>query len=229
MQLRTEMLNPLSWLKPALGAIAALSLAACETFLPVASIEQAIQSDLTQRGQLSLKSIACPTTVKPEPGKSFDCIGELDTGGLFFITVIQEDDRGKVRWEVPNSWSLLNLNQLEAEFGQTLKAQTKRDLSVNCSGVYRPTKPGDSFECQLVQPKIKKQSPPSTVLVRVEPEGKVTWQEVRIVAAPPRKTLTTGNLAPAVAAQSNKAATSTANLPPQVGVKDETGWTELAD
>jgi hypothetical protein len=43
------------------------------------------------------------------------------------------------------------------------------ELRVNCGSTYRATKPGDSFECKLLQ-----KGKSDTVLVRIELEGKLT-------------------------------------------------------
>ncbi|MBW4520795.1 MAG: DUF4333 domain-containing protein [Scytolyngbya sp. HA4215-MV1] len=217
-----------------LAAIGTISLSACTKTLDVSQIETAIQADLSKRGRLSIQSITCPTDIKSEPGKSFECAGLLEPDGGFFVVVTQENDQGKVNWQVPNSWRLLNLSQLEAEIAQKLKPDAKSTLKIDCGGIYRPTQPGDSFECKLLRssltPPIQKfrkaqpnptPSPSATIVVRVEPEGKITWQEVRMVAAAPSKVIASP------AAANN--AQSTTELSPDVGVKDDTGWTRLAD
>ncbi|MBL1177220.1 DUF4333 domain-containing protein [Pantanalinema sp. GBBB05] len=218
-----------SWFRRAVWATMLMLLPACEQPLAVTPIEASIQSDLKQRGQISVQAITCPPDVTSEVGKAFECVGELDPSEIFFITVTQEDDRGKVRWEVPSSWSLLNLNQLETEFEQKLKATTKVNLKVNCGGVYRPTKAGDSFSCQVVQLTTKGQSQSSdSILVKVEPEGKVTWQEIRMVAAKPTSIAsspsTSTPVLPNVAPSSAPSPVSS-----EVEPKDATGWTQLDD
>jgi hypothetical protein len=221
------------WLHRSLWVVLLLVLPACEHNLAVTPIEAKIQADLKQRGQLPVQSISCPSDVKLAVGKSFDCVGELEPSGTFFVTVTQENDRGQVRWEVPSSWSLLNLNQLESEFEQKLKIITKASPNVDCGGVYRPTKPGDSFECKLVQSTTKgRPAVGETIVVKVEPAGKVTWQEIRIVAAKPssivssasNSTLPTPDVAPSSSPSSSNRTSSS-----EVTTKDATGWTQLND
>lgn len=218
-----------SWFRRTLWVTLLMLLPACEKPLAVTPIAAAIQADLKQRGQISVQAITCPPDVKSETGKAFECVGELDPSGIFFITVTQEDEHGKVRWEVLSSWSLLNLNQLETEFEQKLKATTKVNLKVNCGGVYRPTKVGDSFSCQVVQPTTKGQSQSSdSILVKVEPEGKVTWQEIRMVAAKPTSIASSPSIStpvpPHVAPSS-----APSPAPSEAKPKDATGWTQLDD
>jgi hypothetical protein len=229
-----------------LPTVCAIVLSGCSKTLDAKKVEEAIKADLSNQGKLSVKSITCPTGVKVQPGQSFECTGELDPDGGFFVTVHQEDDRGNVSWAVPNSWRLLNLSQLETEFKQALAAKSPNEPSVDCGGKLRATQPGDSFECKLVRQiklnsKVKsevkakpgvttKVSQPAkpltssaTIVVRVQPEGNVTWQEVQ--------TITVESTKPASGARSQNSdkTESTSKLPSAIGVKDETGWVQLGD
>jgi hypothetical protein len=235
------------WLQVIWGTIATIALSSCAKTLEASKIEEIIKADLNKQSGLSVKSITCPMGIKSEPGKTFECIGELDPDGGFFITVKQEDEQGRVSWEVPNSWRLLNLTQLEAEFKQKLMAKSQLEPKVDCGSGYRATKPGDSFECKLVQQLQQRkqlQEPKSeqtklqtklqqksslqsdTIVVRVEPEGNVTWQEVRILAAQPP---TSASVNKASNPSAKTQTSPSTDLPPEVGIKDNTGWTQLSD
>lgn len=205
-------------------AIGTLALSSCSKTLNGQEIERAIATDLSQRGRLSIQSLTCPKDIKLEQGKSFECVGQLEPEGGFYVVVTQQDNQGKVSWVVPSSWRLLNLAQLESEFQQKLQEQNQNVLKVDCGGIFRPTQVGDSFECQLqrkqpanpqrskkesktanqpdrlktVNVQGKTQPQPSTsdsIVVRVASQGQVTWQEVRVVAAQPVKSSTASPLA----------------------------------
>lgn len=241
-----EMVRKHLWVQVVWGLIATIALSSCAKTLESSKIEETIKADLNKQNGLSIKSITCPTEVKPEPGKTFECIGELDPDGGFFITVKQEDAQGNVSWEVPSSWRLLNLARLESEFKQKLADKSLSQPKIDCGGSYRATKPGDSFECKLVRqiqakrqkspqttpqptklpPQPPKKSPlqSETIVVRVEPQGTVTWQEVRIVEP---VTSTASNKPSGLPAKTQ--ADTSRGLPSQVGIKDDTGWTQLSE
>jgi Domain of unknown function (DUF4333) len=220
----TEMLN----YRLLLIVMSTIVLSSCARTLEPSKVEDAIKADLTQQSDLSIKSFTCPSNVKIEPGSTFECAGELKPNGGFYVLVKQEDAARKVSWEVPNSWRLLNLAKLETEFKQKLQDQKQPELRVNCGGVYRATKPGDSFECKLLR---KDKS--DVVLVRVEPEGKVTWQEVRTLAAkPPTATAQSAATTNPSTPEASDSARSQLQKPTPgayLGVKDQTGWAELGD
>ncbi len=208
------------------GLIGAIGLTACSKTLDTRSIEESITTELKQKGGLPVQAVSCPQDLKSEVGQSFECVGALNPDGGFFISVEQDDEQGQVSWEVPHSWRLLNLADLESEFQKVLQAQSKQPIKVDCGNNYRPTKPGDSFECQLTGQK----SQPATILVKVEPQGKVTWQEVRQVAINPKPTATSNPIAGANASSPATAQPAAAKENDgAIGVKDETGWVQLAD
>jgi hypothetical protein len=240
-------------------AIGTLALSSCSKTLDGKEIERSISTDLSQRGRLSIQSLTCPKDIPLEQGQSFECVGQLEPEGEFYVVVTQQDNQGKVSWVVPSSWRLLNLSQLESEFQQKLQAQNQKILKVDCGGSYRPTQAGDSFECQLQrqqppnQPTLKTanqasnlkpikvqsgKNPPQSstsdsIVVRVAPQGQVTWQQVRVIAAQPGKSATASRLSdppPANPASSPPAPpSSAAESSPEIGVKDTSGWTQLAD
>lgn len=240
-----EMVRKHVGLQIAWATIAAIALSSCAKTLEASKIEETIKADLNKQNGLSIKSITCPTDIKSESGKTFECIGELDPEGGFFVTV-KQGAQGNVSWEVPSSWRLLNLVQLESEFKQKLTAKSQSDPKIDCGSDYRATKPGDSFECKLVrqiqtkpqqtnsqqiepQPKSQPQKPPlqsGTIVVRVEPQGTVTWQEVQILAA--QSATATASNKPSNLSAETQVDTSTP-LSSEVGTRDESGWTQLND
>jgi hypothetical protein len=147
----------------------------------IAAIESEIQADIERQGRrLTLRQVRCPDDVTPQAGAYFRCVGELDPEGTFTINVIQEDSQGNVTWEVPNSRVMLNLAKVESGIQQGLtKAFSKRGL-VDCgSELYRVNQPGDRFECTIVGGLTAGADSFAAVLVRVDPDGNLNWQELR--------------------------------------------------
>ena len=133
------------------------TLTACGKTLEVSKIQEAIKEDVIKKGATSLKSVFCPKDVQPEAGKTFECIGELDGGNAFAINVKQEDAAGKVQWDIPNAKGILNLDKLQAIFLASIKTEPGAPPEINCGGIYRAVKPGDSFDC-VVTPKASAKS-----------------------------------------------------------------------
>lgn len=206
-----------------------LALTACSKSLDKASIEAQIKTELSQKGNLAIGSVTCPEDLRSQIGQTFECVGALEPDGGFFVEVEQEDELGTVSWEVPNSWRLLNLLTLEAEFQkvlQTSKGIRPNVVQVDCGELYRPTKPGDSFECQL---KGRLQQP-ETILVRVESGGNVTWRTVKQVWVMPKaKANSTASAASAQSSAGLSIQPTVAESPIQTGAEDASGWVPLAD
>ncbi len=152
---------------------------ACGSPLNMASIESEIKADIERQGRrLAMGEVRCPDDVTPQAGAYFRCVGELEPEGTFTINVTQEDAQGKVTWEVPNSRVMLNLAQVEDNIQEGLtKAFSKRPL-VDCgSELYRVNQPGDRFECAIVGGVTAGNEAFDSVLVRVDPDGNLNWQE----------------------------------------------------
>jgi Domain of unknown function (DUF4333) len=136
------------------GLLLATTLTGCGKTLDVSKIQDAIKEDVVKKGATSLKQVFCPKDVKPEAGKTFECVGELDGGTGFVISVTQEDADGKVKWDIPNSKGILNLEKLQALFLESIKTTKGGPPEINCGGIYRSVKPGDTFDCVVtVKPK----------------------------------------------------------------------------
>lgn len=151
---RTARIGHLSALKPLLW-VAPLGLVACATTIATDEIEQSIQSDVEKQGGISVVTIACPPQVKPEIGQTFECTGELESGSRFYVVVKQLDDKGTVNWDIPHSRGILNVSKLETYFQETVSKGVGTKPKVTCGSVYRPNKPGDSFECRVANPTPK--------------------------------------------------------------------------
>jgi hypothetical protein len=181
-----------------------LTLAGCEKPLDTAKIAETIQDDIIKQGGVSLKSVVCPDSVKPESGQTFECVGILDTDGGFAIPVTQQDDQGTVRWSVSSVKGLVNVAELQTKIQQELEKELG-PLTINCgNNIYRAVKPGESFDCKVLKrgakPTAKStekpagKSPqsmknrgtkqatqnqqPGIILVTIDPAGGVNWQRV---------------------------------------------------
>jgi Domain of unknown function (DUF4333) len=129
------------------GLLLATTLTACSKTLDVSKIQESIKEDVIKKGGTSLQSVFCPKDIKPEASQTFECVGELEGGNAFVIAVTQEDAEGKVKWDIPNAKGILNLEKLQAIFLASVKPAKGEPPEINCGGIYRAVKPGDSFEC----------------------------------------------------------------------------------
>jgi hypothetical protein len=159
-----------------------LGLVGCGSAMNIATVENEIKADIERQGRrLTLREVRCPDNVTPQEGAFMRCVGELDPEGTFTINVIYEDNQGNVTWEVPNSTVMLNLAKVEANIQEGLTKAFSRRALVDCgSELYRINQPGDRFECSIVGGLEVGSDAYNSVLVRVDPDGNLNWQEIRI-------------------------------------------------
>ncbi|HEY9735969.1 MAG TPA: DUF4333 domain-containing protein [Trichocoleus sp.] len=156
-------------------------LAACSNRLDVASVETDIKADIERQGRrLALKSVTCPSSIARQLNSTFRCVGELKPEGTFTINVVQTDSQGNVEWDIPNSKVMLNLVKVENQIQTGLAEAVGKQAVIDCgSEAYRVNLSGDRFECQVVGGVTAGSDRIESVLVRVEPDGNLAWQEVR--------------------------------------------------
>ncbi len=177
------------WLSLIIGTNA-IALSACTKTLDTTRLESDIQQTVIRQGGISLKAVICPKNVALAAGKGFDCVGTLDSGDLLAISVNQADDKGTTTWDVPNTKGLLNLTKLESLFQQTIR-QEGQVVTIDCGQGYRSVQPGDRFECKVgkvldkpantqksTEKKSSKPKQPETIVVTVDPQNNVNWQQV---------------------------------------------------
>ena len=166
----------------ALGGLGCLALASgCSNRLDTSTVEATLKADIERQGRrLSLNAVRCPSDVTRQAGAYFRCVGELNPEGTFTINVTQQDTQGTITWEVPNSKALLNLPKVEDSIQQGLaKAFGKRAL-IDCgTATYRVNLPGDRFQCQVVGGLEAGATSIQSVLVSIDPDGNLSWQELR--------------------------------------------------
>ncbi len=161
--------------------LSVVPLVACGQRLDMTTVEDRIQADLERQGRrLALRDVRCPRDVVPQSGAFFRCVGELDPEGTFTINVTQQDDRGTVTWDVPNSKVILSLPKVEAGIQQGLAEALGQRALVDCGeAIYRVNQPGDRFECRVVGGLTDGADSISAVLVTINGTGNLGWQELR--------------------------------------------------
>jgi hypothetical protein len=174
-----------------------IAIAGCANTVDSRKVADSIKQDITQNGGTSLNQVTCPGSIKPEAGKSFDCVGEMDNGYTFTITATQQDTKGAITWDVPNAKGLINIPKLEEFMQEALASEISTRPSVTCGGRYRAVKPGEGFECQVaykilkpvptpktVKGKPSKPKPPievsqtEKISVTTDDSGNINWQRV---------------------------------------------------
>ncbi len=171
-----------------------VGLTACAPTLNTKQIEEIIQQSIIKQGGISLKGVTCPDRVKPAIGQAFECFGDLETGKAVAIAVKQVDNQGTVTWDVPSVKGLLNLEKLETQLQDAIQAETGLHPRVKCGSPYRAIKPGESFACLVFKQAVKKEAKasakaekragakpkeqPDGILVTIDPDGNVNWQEI---------------------------------------------------
>lgn len=167
--------------RPALLSLAILTLGACSQQLKIPDIEAQLKSDIERQGRrLSLKEVKCPSEIPRQAGAYFRCVGELKPEGTFTINVIQQDESGSLEWDIPNSKAILNLPRVEANIQDGLTKAVGKRAVIDCgSETYRANQPGDRFECAVVGGLTVGTEQIETVLVKIDSDGNLNWQEMR--------------------------------------------------
>jgi hypothetical protein len=134
-----------------LALVTSLTLTACGSRLDARQVESLIQADIERQGRrLSVKEVRCPSDIPQQAGETFRCVGELDPKGSFIINVTQGDGQGQIRWDVPNSSTLINLAKVETSIQQGLGKALGKAAVIDCGpATYRLNQPGDRFQCQI--------------------------------------------------------------------------------
>ena len=162
-----------------------VALSSCSRYINVSQGETNIQDDIERQGRrLSLTSVICPARVAKQAEAYFRCVGELPDGGQFTVNVIQQDDEGTLTWDVPSSKVLINLASLEETIQAEIRQTLGKRLVIDCRDTYRVNRRGDSFECDVVGTGAVASGRVDSVLVRVNGEGDLEWQEMIVSSVP---------------------------------------------
>jgi hypothetical protein len=180
-----------------------IGLAACER-LDTAQLEAELRSELEQGG-LAIESVSCPRRVPIQAGESFRCEVAPSSGEPFAVAVSQQEN-GNLTWEVPNSKRVLNLASLETYFQREIAGETQSMPIVLCGEErYRLNQPGDRFECEVMNGAIAEQEEIERIVVQVNAQSDVSWQQVRRsnIAAMPSASTPSVSTAPEINAETN--------------------------
>jgi hypothetical protein len=166
-------------------------LTACNSYLSVRSLETSIKQELEKQGGIIVQTVICPKDVPIATGTFFQCKGILQPRGEFVALVEQQDEAGKLKWEILNSNGLLNLPRLEKRLQKEIATEIGSEPTIKCSTgtrQFRTTKPGDSFDCKVLNGKLTSpQGQIDKLTVKVDAQGNVNWQQfrtVQLVASP---------------------------------------------
>jgi len=146
---------------------------ACTRSLDMAALDRSISEGINAQLQLPIATVSCPAGDRAlKAGDKFNCTAAPKEGGRLTVTVTQNDDAGKVSWEVTKTEGLLDLDKVEASVKEGLKTQTNVDATVACEGRWKAAKVGEVFQCQATSGEHK-----ATVEVTTRDlDGNISWK-----------------------------------------------------
>lgn len=115
----------------------------------VRKMEQALQGLYRRQLGLPVDSVNCPNNVNLRAGGSFECRARAQ-GVNFGIQVKMEDNQGKFD---SRTRGLLVLSKIEDLIQRTIKEKAGMNVTANCGNKLRAAVPGDTFNCQVKDPK----------------------------------------------------------------------------
>ncbi len=128
----------------------------------VLAIEGHLAELVTKATTLTVQSVNCPANLEEKAGKTYDCDIVSEVGP--FTAVIQPTGQpGKFRWGTKR---LLLLSKLNDFIQKSVQSQGGGKVTVDCGGKARPARPGETFECKVVD--AKGQSKVARITVRDE-------------------------------------------------------------
>ena len=164
---------------------ACLALTGCWNRLDTIAVEQEIEAEIeSQSRRLSLAEVRCPANITKQSGAYFRCVGYLRPEGEFTINVVQQDAQGGIAWDVPSSSVILNMAKVEDKLQQDFAQAFAKRATVDCGDLYRLNLPGEEFACDVVGGVVVGTEQVTALVVKVDPEGNLTWYENREAIAP---------------------------------------------
>ncbi len=126
----------------------------------------------------------CPANIAKQSGAYFRCVGYLRPEGEFTINVVQQDAQGSIAWDVPSSSVILNMAKVEDKLQQDFAQAFAKRATVDCGDLYRLNQPGEQFACEVVGGVVIGAEQVTDLVVKVDPDGNLTWYENREAIAP---------------------------------------------
>lgn len=115
----------------------------------VQKAEAALKGLYTQQTGVPIDSVKCPEDANLKTGGTFECQAQAQ-GINFGIQVKMENDKGNFD---SKTQGLLILTKIEDLIKKTVKEKANLDVTADCGGKLRAAKTGDTFSCQVKDPK----------------------------------------------------------------------------
>lgn len=111
----------------------------------------------------------CPYQLPVKPLEKFTCEAKAE-GKTFAIAINASGKESELQWSTKG---LLVLPKLEQTIAKGIQDQFKVKVKTACGGKVRIAKPGETFQCKIVDERGQSRA----VTVRVDDEaGNVTWK-----------------------------------------------------
>lgn len=115
----------------------------------VQKAEAALKGLYTQQAGVPIDSVKCPEDANLKTGGTFECQAKAQDVN-FKIQVKMENDKGNFD---SKTQGLLILTKIEDLIKKTIKEKANLDVTADCGGKLRAAKTGDTFNCQVKDPK----------------------------------------------------------------------------
>lgn len=106
-----------------------------------------------------VQTVNCPAQIEVKARNRFDCEGTAD-GKSFVISIELTDDNGQFNWSTKQ---LLLMPRLEAFIQRRIKEKSGIEVTATCGGKLRVAKPGNVFECKVLDAQNQARSARVTV------------------------------------------------------------------
>lgn len=145
---------------------------ACSTGLAIDKLKVTVKDGLKEQLGVNVQSVTCPETREIKAGDTFDCTAFAENDSTITVAVKQDDDKGNITWKTTGSKGFLNLDKIQTDVVNSVKAKTGADATVDCGGKFKAVKAGETFEC-----KADVKGSPATIQITVkDDEGNIRWE-----------------------------------------------------
>jgi hypothetical protein len=207
-----------------LFSLLVLGLSSCSSRLNTRQIEADLKAEIeTQGKRINLARVQCPKGVTKQAQGYLRCVGELPSGDIFTINVVQQDDQGTISWDIPSSQTIINLVSLEKNIQTGFSEDLGQRVLVDCDESYRLNTPNDTFACDVVGGVTVGGDRIEEVLVKVDKKGNLEWSEVRSpIAAAPAGPAVSSPVANPAAASTPQTTSASGTAPPDTTATEGT-------
>ena len=146
---------------------------ACSTNLDIDKVKASIKDGIKEQMGITVQSVTCPEKHEAKAGDSFDCTALAENDSTITVSVKQTDDKGNIHWDMTGSKGFLDLDKIQTQMVDTLKAKTGTEATVDCGGKFKAVKVGGTFECKAKD--VKGNSATIEVTVK-DNNGNVHWE-----------------------------------------------------